>query len=143
MHSITAHPFVCILDIYRQTMNYTIELIKTFAIALILTVIVEEILALIMGFRAKLELVIILLVNTLTNPLMMLYYTFIRSKCPDLNGVLLQLPGELLVVIIEAYVFKKMGKTKDYCFDHPILLSIALNVTSWMIGILLETGGII
>ena len=127
MHFITAHPFVCILDIYRQTMNYTIELIKTFAIALILTVIVEEILALIMGFRAKLELVIILLVNTLTNPLMMLYYTFIRSMFPDINGVLLQ----------------KMGKTKDYCFDHPILLSIALNVTSWMIGILLETGGII
>ena len=67
-------------------MNYTIELLKTFATALILTIIVEEILALILGLRAKLELVIILLVNTLTNPLMMLYYTFIRSMFPDFNG---------------------------------------------------------
>ena len=143
MQLISAHPAVCILVIYKKTMNYTIELIKTFATALILTIIVEEILALILGFRAKLEFVIILLVNTLTNPLMMLYYTFIRSMFPDFNGILLQLPGELLVVIIEAYVFKKMGKTKDYSFDHPLLLSIALNAVSWTIGILLETGGII
>ena len=124
-------------------MNYTIDLLKTFATALILTIIIEEVTAFIMGMRRKLEFIIVLLVNTLTNPLMMLYYTFIRSKFPDVSKILLQIPGEIAVVIIEAYVFKTMGKTKDYCFKHPILLSIVLNTISWMTGILLQIGGII
>ena len=124
-------------------MNYTLDLLKTFAIALILTIIVEEVIAFFMGKRTKLELIIILLVNTLTNPLMMLYYTFIRGQLPDAPKVLLQIPGEIVVVLVEAYVFKTMGKTKDYNFDHPLLLSIVLYTLSWMIGILLQMGGII
>ena len=124
-------------------MTYSIALLKTFATALILTVTVEEITAFLMGKRRKLELIIVLLVNTLTNPLMMLYYTFIRGIFSDEPGILLQLPGEIVVVITEAYIFKSMGKTEDYCFKHPILLSIVLNTISWMTGILLQNGGII
>lgn len=118
-------------------MNAT-SLILMFLISLILTLIIEEIIAFIFGARMKLEFVIVALVNTLTNPAMVLYYVLISRCFPSVSPVLLQLPGEIIVVLAEAYVYRYMGVTEKYRIPHPFLLAFTANLVSWISGIILQ-----
>ena len=124
-------------------MKTVIDLLSNFMLALFMTIAIEELVAFIFGCRKKLEFVIVALVNVLTNPLMMLYYTCIRMYYPNTSFILLQLPGEILVVINEAFVYSVMGKTDRYKFEHPILISVICNTVSWTLGVLMQIGGLI
>ena len=119
-------------------MNAT-SLLFTFSASLILTIIIEEFIAILFGARMKLEFLIVVLVNTLTNPAMVLYYVLISRCFLSVSPVLLQLPGETVVFLTEAYVYRYMGVTDKYRFPHPFLLSFAANLISWMSGILLQS----
>ncbi|MCR4738961.1 MAG: hypothetical protein K5886_01715 [Lachnospiraceae bacterium] len=119
------------------------ELISSFMISLALTLIIEEMTALFFGARMKHEFIIIALANTLTNPAMVLYYILISRCFPSVPPVLLQLPGEIVTVFVEAYVYHYMGVTEKYRFSHPFGLAFTANLISWMSGIILKTGGIL
>ena len=127
-------------------MNDFIILLKAFITALILTVIIEEIVAVFFGMRKKYEFIIVLTVNTLTNPIMMLYYSIMRWRFPHFPAsinLLIQIPGEIMVVIAEAWIYKKAGEKGKYSFKHPLMLSLAANAVSWITGLLLQNGGMI
>ncbi|MCR4791114.1 MAG: hypothetical protein K5871_00030 [Lachnospiraceae bacterium] len=123
-------------------MSDFLSLVKVFLFALILTIVIEELIALLLGARKKTEFVIVALVNTLTNPLVMLYYTLAVRYFPFGNRIIIQLPAEILVVITESCIYHYMGTGEKYSFRHPVLLALAANLASWLTGLALQSGGI-
>ncbi len=119
------------------------NLLPSFVISLVLTLIIEEAVAVAFGARKKHEFIIVALANTLTNPAIVFYYILISRCFPLTSPVLLQLPGEILVVLIEAYVYHYMGITEKYRFSHPVLLAFTANLISWVSGILLQMEGVL
>lgn len=95
-----------------------------------LTVLLEMSAAFLLGVRGKKQLVIVCLVNTLTNPLLNLllaclgvhfpYYAW-RWAIPCL---------ELLIWLTEGLLFRKYLKK----IGHPLLFSAVLNGTSYYLG---------
>ena len=110
-------------------------LVLSLSISLGLTLAIEIIGALIAGKRGR-ALVIVLLVNVLTNPPAVL-----ASVC--ITGLLFPLPAveklcilaiEAVVVCVEALVYRSWW---EY-FWHPWRLSLALNAASFVLGTLMQ-----
>lgn len=106
------------------------DLILTFVICLLLTIILEEAAALISGVRKGFDLAIILFTNTLTNPAAVF--------CGLTFEAFTSVPKAVYVIIIEAAVFvtealiyKKALYAKK---PSPFILSLILNGVSFVIG---------
>lgn len=98
---------------------------------LLLTILIEGLTALILGVRSKKDLVNTVLVNMITNPILV-FSTFIlgfyfgnRVKVPVEYG------EEIAVVIIEGLIYNKV---MDYRKINPFLLSLILNGVSYASG---------
>ena len=108
------------------------DLPKVMIISLTLTLIFELGMALILKYRGK-DLVNILLVNILTNPLLnsvtvaINYYYGLKAR----NIWLIIL--EILVVIIEGFIYQKYLTRRKI---NGYLLSIILNITSYGLGLI-------
>lgn len=109
-------------------------LLKMFSVALIVTLIVELTIALFLGIRSRNVLLLILLVNILTNPLAVLLHWLCRLYLPTIVDLKLQLGIELLVILTEALIYSSFSGKKDWKIPHPILLSVISNICSWSIG---------
>ena len=98
---------------------------------LLITIIIEIIFALLLKIRDKKDILNILLVNIVTNPLVVsvpvlfnvVYGLFERNIC------LLIL--EILAVLLEGIVYKKYLNFKKI---NPFILSILLNLSSYLVG---------
>lgn len=101
-----------------------------FVIALLLTVAVEVPLSLLVGMRRK-ELITVLLVNCLTNPIAMLLYWVLCART-SLSHLLLRFLIEATVVLTEGWIYARGTDRK-----HPYLCSLALNAASYGVGALL------
>ena len=99
--------------------------------ALLLTLIIELIVALILSVRDKKDILNIILVNVITNPalvtMQLLLYVNFGYKV-ELIGIIIM---EILVVFIEGLIYKKELK---YNAINPFLLSLLLNASSLFIG---------
>lgn len=96
--------------------------LSMFGISLGLTLAAELIVAAVLGLRGKDRLRLVVLVNILTNPAAVWLH----------NGMHLpQIPIEILVVLIEYYVYK------SFAVPHPLAVSLAANGVSWGIGLML------
>lgn len=104
------------------------ELIVTFAASLELTILVEGVLAWCLGMRRREQLVLVTLVNLLTNPLAVWLHVI---------GNVSQIPIEIGVVIIECYVYHLFRS--ETAIPHPLMLSLVVNGASWAIGLVLST----
>ena len=95
------------------------------------TIIVEEITALIMGVRNKYDLLMILGINCITNPLLSTIMT--QTEAYGLNSML------SVLVIMEGLIFYIEGKmfAKYLDYKNPYLLSLILNLASFIVGGLL------
>ncbi|MBR3512412.1 MAG: hypothetical protein IKN74_05610 [Clostridia bacterium] len=98
---------------------------------LLLTIIIELILALILGIRDKKDIINVILVNVITNPIVVLtpiiIYLNYGSTIRRVSLYIL----EVLTVIVEGLIYKKvLNYKKINCF----LLSLILNVASFLIG---------
>ena len=106
------------------------EIILTFAICLLLTLVLEELAALIAGVRRKFDLAVIFFTNTLTNPIVVLTGMLLASYTTvpywAYTTVL-----ELLTLIVEALIYRKLLYTKK---PSPFVLSLLLNCVSFFIG---------
>ena len=107
------------------------ELIVPFALALGLTLIVELPLAALLRFKRE-DLLIVLLVNLVTNPCAMLLYYGLRMLL-SWNPLRIQLPIECAAVLSEALVYR-IGTARQ----HPVLLSLLLNGASYLAGLLVN-----
>ena len=104
-------------------------MIERLILSLILTLILELVYAFGWGVRKK-DLVIVLFVNVLTNPMVVLFHNVTQS-----HGVLLSiiLP-ELAAVAVEAYLLKRHSRHILY----PILFAVCVNAFSFLAGLLID-----
>lgn len=102
-------------------------MIERLILSLLLTLVFELLYALGWGVRKK-DLLLVFLVNILTNPLVVLFHSVTES-----HGILLSiiLP-ELTAIAVESYLLKRYSKDILY----PILLAICINVFSFFAGLL-------
>ena len=103
---------------------------------LLLTIIIELIMALILGVRDKKDILNVILVNIITNPIVVmsqiLLYLYFGYKIEIIGVAIL----EILVVPIEGLIYKKVLNYKKI---NPILLSLILNASSLIIGGFINT----
>ena len=106
-------------------MRYLLEM---FSVSLVLTWLIELTVAAVMGLRDKKSIFLVLLVNLLTNPAaVLLCYLGVP-----------QLPVEIVVMAVEAWIYSSFSKDPRWKIPHPIVLSIAANTIAWFAGILLQ-----
>lgn len=109
-------------------------IINNFVCPLLLTIIIECIIALILGYRTKTFFLAVVIVNLVTNPF--LNYIIILLSYFKLTEIYLQVVIALEVII----VFAEWG---IYYYIYPskkrqlFLLSIAANLASYTIGLLI------
>ena len=106
-------------------MRYLLEM---FLISLGLTWLIELTVAAFLGLRDKKSMLLVLLVNLLTNPAAVL---ICHLGIPEL-------PVELAVMAVEAFVYTSFSKDERWQITHPVILSVSANLIAWLAGILLQ-----
>lgn len=109
-------------------------MLRSLALSLGLTLLLEIPAALILGLRRKEDILLVGLVNILTNPIIVLilnlFFLFTASPPPWF----LILPLEVFAVLTEGFIYQK---GLSYRRIHPFLLSLILNGISYFGGLLL------
>lgn len=106
-------------------------LLEMFGVSLGLTLLLELGISRLMGLRGRDVFLLVVLVNVLTNPAAVL-----------LNWLgLPQLPIELAVFLIEAWIYCRFAKDERWIIPHPVLLSALANGISWGFGMMI--GGLL
>jgi hypothetical protein len=81
----------------------------------------------------KKDLLLVVLVNIITNPAVVLFY-WLAMIFTDLNAVLVIIPLEIFAVLTEGYYYKKYGNN----FKRPFLFSLSANALSYGTGLLIQ-----
>lgn len=109
------------------------KILHSFLINLGLTVVIEGIAAFLLGVRTFYGQIVVLLTNTVTNPLLNAIIVLVSFYIsPDAYWYSL-IFLEAAVVITEGLIFKKMLQLKLNCF----LFSFILNFCSYSIGMII------
>lgn len=108
-------------------------MIENLIISLLLTILVESIIAAICGVRGKYNYITLALINIITNPVVV--YCVNIARIFKLNEMLLLIILEILVVIVEGYLYKKYLNFKKI---NPYILALIINFTSWTIGNIIQ-----
>ena len=105
------------------------------ALSLALTLLLETGLGALLGLRKPKDLLLVVLVNVLTNPPVVLILSLVQLYTQALPGWYVVLPLELAVVVLEGLLYR--GRL-DHQKWHPFLLSLILNGLSYLGGLLLS-----
>lgn len=111
-----------------------IEVLLILAICLLLTILIEEALALVIGVRKGFDLAVILFANTLTNPIAV-FSDLALQAYTSIPRAIYVIIIELTVFITEALIYRKLLFTKK---PSPFVLSLILNGVSFVTGMLLS-----
>ena len=109
------------------------ELPVALVISLAATIILEVGFFFLTGKRNKKDLLLVVLVNVLTNPAVVLIY-WLSVLYADINGALIKAPLEALAVLVEGYYYKKYARE----ISRPLIFSLAANAFSFFAGVLLQ-----
>ena len=125
------HKNAIIIIVVSMNIN---ELPLIMLICLSSTIVIELIMSLLLGMRNKKDILNVILVNIMTNPLIvsiLMYITYNRLFNTTISIIIL----EILVVLTEGFTYKKV-----LTFDkiNPYVLSLILNISSYFIGELLN-----
>ncbi len=112
-----------------------LEILKIFAICLVLTIVIEAITSFIIGYRTIKEQFVIALINIVTNPVVV-YLSLVFSL---IHNIVIQtcllITIEILVVIIESIMLKKYNTQKNIPFWT---ISLINNGTSFILGLFIN-----
>jgi hypothetical protein len=108
-------------------------MVRALVVSLILTILFEAGIFLLIGKRKKKDLLLVMLVNVITNPVVVLSY-WLAVLYTNWNHVLVTMLLELFAVLTEGYYYKKYGQD----FGRPYLFSAAANAFSFGTGVLLQ-----
>jgi len=108
-------------------------LLAALAISLVLTLALETGFFFVTGKRDKKDLLLVILANIITNPVVVLTY-WLTVLHTDLNTVIIIIPLEVFAVVTEGYHYKKFGRS----FRRPYLFSLAANIFSYGTGVLIQ-----
>lgn len=115
-----------------------IEIISMFAISLVLTLIIESAVARVWGLKTKKEMLLVLLVNILTNPTAVfcawLFNGLLGSNC----SFGFQCVIEVIVVIVEAKVYSSFAREEGWNIKKPLQFAIIVNMVSWLSGVVIQ-----
>lgn len=106
-----------------------IWMIKGMAISLLMTLILELLFALCLGIRTRKEIRLVVLVNVLTNPVVV-FTTYMNYICVFANTIVLTVVLELAAVVAEALLYQKHSRM----VVHPWLFSFGINAFSYLSG---------
>lgn len=125
------HKNAIIIIVVSMNIN---ELPLIMLICLSSTIMIELIMSLLLGMRNKKDILNVILVNIMTNPLVvsiLMYITYNRLFNTTISIIIL----EILVILTEGFTYKKV-----LTFDkiNPYVLSLILNISSYFIGGLLN-----
>ena len=125
------HKNAIIIIVVSMNIN---ELPLIMLICLSSTIVIELIMSLLLGIRNKKDILNVILVNIMTNPLVvsiLMYITYNRLFNTTISIIIL----EILVILTEGFIYKKV-----LTFDkiNPYVLSLILNISSYFIGGLLN-----
>ncbi|MDR0489806.1 MAG: hypothetical protein LBH28_00975 [Oscillospiraceae bacterium] len=109
------------------------DLLGSLAISLFLTIVLETGFFLLAVKWNKKDLLLVILINIVTNPIVVLFF-WLSELYTNLNSVVVMAPLELFAVLVEGHCYKKYGQS----FKHPYLLSLAANAFSFGIGMLIQ-----
>lgn len=102
---------------------------------LALTIVIELIISLLLGVRDKKDILNIILVNVITNPVVVMSQVLLYLRFGykiEIIGVIIL---EVLVVIVEGLIYRKV---LNYKRINPLLLALILNASSFLIGELIN-----
>jgi hypothetical protein len=102
---------------------------------LFFTILIEIVVGLIIGIRNKRDLLIILLVNVFTNPLVTSIPTFIYISWGSTPYIISLILLELFAFVSEGFIYKKVLNYKKI---NPFIISLILNLSSYLIGLLIN-----
>lgn len=102
---------------------------KILLYSLLLTIVIELTYTVLLGYRKKRTILLVMLVNILTNPVVVLsYYLFRRYTTWD--ETMIKIPLEVMATAIEGYLLKECHSK----IAHPYWFAIGANVFSFVIG---------
>ena len=108
-------------------------LLFSLTVSLGLTLAIESGFFFLIGKRGKKDLLLLVLVNVLTNPIVVLSYWLISSYTVWDTYIALFLL-EAFAVLAEGCYYKKYGKD----FPRPFLFALAANLVSFWAGVLIQ-----
>lgn len=107
---------------------------QALAISLGMTLILELAFALFWGIRGHHDLWLAVLVNVLTNPVVVFVYYYVRIRRLPLNYGWITIGMEAFAVVTEALLYKKFSRT----VQRPWLFSLSANAFSYAAGELIN-----
>lgn len=113
------------------------DMLLIFLLSLGLTIAVESSVCWVIGVRDGRHQLVVLLVNVLTNPAAVLTYYLISFAFAIDNRFIVQLPIEIVVIIVETMVYYDYKKS-GWNFKRPLLISVMANGISYGLGLLLN-----
>ncbi|MFU8786498.1 MAG: hypothetical protein ACNA7U_04555 [Candidatus Izemoplasmataceae bacterium] len=109
------------------------DILFTLFLALILTIVIEVCVVWALNFKDKIFIIIVILVNVITNPSLNLIISLSYHYTTTLMPFYVLLILEVMIILIEAIIlFKVFPK---YSFKLMVLVSSIMNITSFSIGI--------
>ena len=108
------------------------ELIRALFISLITTIVLEALIFFVSGKRDRKDLLLLVLVNIMTNPAVVLLYWLASDV--GLNLILMTLILEAGAILAEGFYYKRYGRY----FPHPFRFSVAANVFSYSAGFIVQ-----
>lgn len=113
-------------------------LLEMFAVSLTLTIAVELAVALLLSaLRGKKAILLVILVNVLTNPPAVLLCWLGRLYLPKAAYLPVQMIVEIAVAAVEAMVYYSFSKKAQWKIEHPVMLSVIANLCAWLTGIVI------
>jgi len=103
------------------------------ALSLVSTIVLEIAFFLMVGKRNKKDLGLLVLVNLITNPVVVSSYWLV-ALYTRWSPVIMVAVLELFAVLTEGFFYKKKGQS----FRRPYLFSVAANLFSFGIGVLVQ-----
>ena len=104
--------------------------------SLVLTIIIEVVIGIIIGIRNKKDILNVVLVNMITNPIVnvipITLNVYVSLRARNISIYIL----EILVLFTEGLIYKKV---LDYKKLNYFLISLILNLSSYGIGIILNS----
>ena len=110
--------------------------LRLFLIPWFATLIIEEIVSLIWGHRTIKDVLTVVWINTITNPLVTLIRYVCAQQIPSQGiRILILVAAEILVVLAEWRLFRKFMSEGRYFF----LFSVVMNAASYGFGLLVPS----
>ena len=112
--------------------------LKMFGISLFLTLVIESIELLFRKEWNRKNFGLLVLVNILTNPAAVAMALICKTHFSDINGIFIEIPIEILVVLVEAFVYRMFAKLPEWDLKKPVHLAVMANLISWGLGVVVQ-----